>query len=582
MDPSSLLRLLEDIYGVDAAPSVLARLEVLFPPARGSVAEVAPPALSEADVMLIAYPDQIQADGERPLGTLSNFAQEFLADLVNIIHVLPFFPSSSDDGFSVTDYMSVDPMYGDWEDLAHLGQHFGLMYDAVLNHASVQGGWFQRFLRNDPEFAAFFIDVDGKPDLASVVRPRTTPLVTEFRAPDGVKRVWTTFGADQADLNYRNPEVLLRVLGILRDYVEHGARFIRLDAVGYIWKESGTACIHLPQAHAIVSVIGAAVKAVAPHVRIVTETNVAQPENLKYLGEGTQEADLAYNFALPPLLLHAFHTAQATTLRDWAAAVPDLPDGTALLNVLATHDGIGLNGCRGLLPESEIERLTRRVEAAGGYVSRRANSSGGSDPYELNVNYMDALGAALDGAGDDMMVRMFVTAHAVMLALRGVPAIYFHSMFGSRGWHEGAEQSGRPRSINRERLQVQDLRAQLADGRSVRSRVFRSLAGLLKVRRSDPAFSPFADQTVLQAGSGLLVLLRGDEGGPPQVLCLHNVTPERQKFDCSLRKLGPSSGKLRDILHSVDLGSCRGAVLELEPYQSLWLRIAQGEEKSTD
>lgn len=578
MERLQVLRLLVEIYGAAAAPSILARLELLFGAGWDGPPAAAAPGLSEADIVLIAYPDQVQSPGHAPLRTLRAFAEQYLTRLISTIHVLPFFPWSSDDGFSITDYMSVDPAYGDWEDLARLRKKFGLMFDAVINHASVQGGWFLGYLQNDPAFADFFIDVEGKPDLTAVVRPRTTPLTTNFGTADGVRTVWTTFSADQADLNYHNPEVLLRVLGVLRHYVERGARFLRLDAVGYIWKEPGTSCIHLPQVHAIVSLIRAALKAFAPHVMILTETNVGQPENLRYLGDGRPEADLVYNFALPPILLHAFYSAQSATLRDWAATLPNLPEGTALLNVLATHDGIGLNGSREFLPEAEIRRLAERVEKAGGHISRRTNPLGKTDPYELNVNYMDALRAASKGADEDTVVRMFATAHAVMLALRGVPAVYFHSLFGSSGWHEGVQQSGRPRSINREKLQLQVLCAQLADSESLRSRVFQCLSRLLMARRRIPAFSPFAPQEVLPSGDGLLALLRGDEAGPVQVLCLHNVTPEPQSFDCSPFRFGTRSGRLRDIISTRDVGSCRNEMLQLAPYQSAWLRIVPGEE----
>ena len=578
MDRSHVLRLLGIIYGARDAPALLARLEHVLARQSEGIRRELPRSLTQADALLITYPDQVRAPGEAPLRTLARLANTYLPGLVNTIHLLPFFPSSSDDGFSVTDYRSVDAAHGDWEDIQHLGRRFGLMFDAVINHASAQGSWFQAFLRNEEPFSDFFIDVKGAPSLTSVVRPRTTPLLTDFGTPTGMRSIWTTFGADQADLNYRNPEVLLRILDTLLYYVGRGASAIRLDAIGYIWKELGTACIHLPQAHAIVSLVREAILAVAPQVLLLTETNVSQRENLRYLGEGRPEAHLAYNFALPPLLLHAFLTAQATTLTDWAAAFPTLPDGTAVLNVLATHDGIGLNGCRGFLPESEIDLLAKRIEAAGGYVSRKAGPGGASDPYELNINYMDALDAARDDRGQDQSIQRFLTAHAIMLALQGVPALYFQSLFGSKGWKEGVNLSGRPRSINREKLAYADLCADLANAGSVRSQVYGGLARLFRARKTSPAFSPSCRQEVLRAGDGLLAILRGDDAADGQVMCIHNVTHNEQPFEWGLWSAAGARARVYDMISQREFEFGTGVSLRLAPYEFLWLRIADWEE----
>jgi sucrose phosphorylase len=580
MEQPRMLPLLSEIYGEQQAPAIMTRLDNLLASRAGSLPVVEPAGLTERDALLITYPDLLHAPDEPPLRTLARFAGEYLRGLANTIHLLPFFPSSSDDGFSVVDYEAVDPAYGNWNDIEGLGRSHGLMFDAVINHASVKGKWFQGFLDNQEQYSRFFIDVSGEADLRSVVRPRMTPLLTDFSTTEGHRSVWTTFSADQADLNYHNPELLLRVLAVLLTYVERGARFIRLDAVGYLWKEIGTPCLHLPQTHAIVRLIRAVMQAAAPHVMLLTETNVDQSENLRYLGNGMPEAHMAYNFGLPPLVLHAFQTSQSTTLADWVAALPELPDGTALLNVLATHDGIGLNGCRGYLGESEIAELAQRIQDAGGYVSRRAKSHGGSDPYELNMNYMDALDSVAGDAPRRHAVRRFVTAHSIMLALKGVPAVYFHSLFGSRGWHEGVRLSGRPRSVNRQKLELAKLREDLADPSTTRSLVYLELKRLLMARQESPSFSPLARQEVLRAGSGLLALLRGDEDGRGQVLCLHNVTARSQVFDCSLWAAGCERGNAVDMLNSQLFEIHGGTRLDLAPYESLWLRIV-GEEHGT-
>ncbi len=578
LDRFHVLRNLITIYGSADAPAVLARIEGLVRTHSPNRPGAKPHRLSESDAILITYPDQVQAPGERPLRTLGLVADEYLAGLVDTIHILPFFPSSSDDGFSVTDYQTVAPGNGDWGDIQKISRRFRLMFDAVINHASVQGAWFLGFLRGEKAFAEFFLEIHGTPDLSSVVRPRTTPLLTNVTSPDGPRPIWTTFGADQADFNYRNPEVLLRILETLLFYVRQGARLIRLDAVAYVWKELGTSCIHLPGAHAIVRVIRGALQAAAPETMLLTETNVEQRENLLYLGGDEPEAHMAYNFALPPLLLRAFHTAESTKLTDWAAAIPALPDETALVNVLATHDGMGLNGCREVLAEWEIDELTHCIEAAGGHVSRRANLRGGSDPYELNINYLDALDAVAGVVDEAQTIRRFITAHAVMLSLKGVPAIYFHSLFGSRGWPAGVKQTGRFRSINREKLEYSDLRTQLADPTSFRSKIYSELARLLIARRTCPAFSPFAGQEVLRAGTGVFALLRGDGEARRQILCIHNVSPRTQPFDCGLWKAMLTAPSAVDDVGGQQFKIPTNGKIQLAPFGSFWLRIVDGDE----
>ena len=313
------------------------------------------------------------------------------------------------------------------------------MFDAVINHASAEGGWFQSYLRGEPDYKDHFIEVRGDPDLSAVVRPRALPLLTKFDTPHGSKMLWTTFSADQVDLNYHNPRVLLDVLDILLFYASQGAEFIRLDAIAYLWKEVGTSCINLPQTHWVVQLLRAVLDEIAPHVMLITETNVPNLENLSYFGDGSNEAQLVYNFPLPPLVLHALQTGEAGVLSKWASGLELPSHKVTFLNFLASHDGIGLNPVRGILRESEIVALAQRVQASGGFVSNKSNANGSVSPYELNINYFDALNAAEHAEELPVQIDRFVTAHAILLAFMGVPAIYFHSLFGSRGVDGGRE-----------------------------------------------------------------------------------------------------------------------------------------------
>ncbi len=489
---------------------------------------------------------------------LADFCDAKLRDLISGIHILPFFPSSSDDGFSVKDYRSVDPALGNWTAVERLAGSFRMMVDGVINHASAQGSWFRSFLRNAAPYAGYFLAVDEGADLSQVARPRSSPLVTEFRTTTGLRRLWTTFGPDQVDLDYHNPKVLLAIIDVLLGYVERGAQFIRLDAVVYLWKEGGTSCIHLPQTHAIIRLLRAVLDDVAPHVRLVTETNVAHADNVSYFGNGRDEAQLIYNFGLPPLILHTFRTQDATVLTQWAAGLEPSTEHCSFLNFLASHDGIGLNAVRGLLPESAIAGLVDQCLGHGGLVSYAEGVDGNPRAYELNINYFDTLS---DPSGvEPLRVQMerFMAAHAIMLCLRGIPGIYFHSLFGSRNWVEGPESAGYRRAINRQKLAKKDLEAELCRADSLRSLVFAAFRRLLAARSSSPAFHPNGHQQILDAGRGVFAARRTSPGGEYQVLCLTNITAQRQ---------------------AVSLAEFHR---DLEPYESLWINGRSGSPAALD
>ncbi|MCE5208406.1 MAG: sugar phosphorylase, partial [Chloroflexi bacterium] len=382
---------LNRIYGRETAAQIIPRLQNLVKSWRGRIPRPSDPALSEKDAILITYGDQVQQPGVPHLQTLAEFSEAHLRQVVSGMHILPFFPWSSDGGFSVKDYRAVDPALGGWQDVERLGRSFRLMFDGVINHASAQGEWFQAFLRDEAPYRDYFITVQGDPDLTQVVRPRALPLLTAFQTAAGERRVWTTFSADQADLDYHNPHVLLEMVDILLMYAAHGAQFIRLDAIAYLWKEIGTNCIHRPQTHAIVQLLRAVMDDAAPHVRLVTETNVPHEDNISYFGDGTNEAQMVYNFALPPLVLHTFRTGDASALSAWADGLALPSDQTTFFNFLASHDGIGLNPVRGILSQQEIDALVEQTLAHGGLISNKQNPDGTRTPYEMNINYFDAL-----------------------------------------------------------------------------------------------------------------------------------------------------------------------------------------------
>jgi sucrose phosphorylase len=529
-------RLLESIYGQQIVKTVFPRVVLLLEKWRGKISRLKQAGLSEKDAILITYGDQVRLPDQLPLQTLTGFCENYLRGLVNGIHILPFYPWSSDDGFSVMDYRKVDPALGLWEDVERLGQTFHLMVDGVINHASAKGEWFQSFLRNEPPYRDYFYTVEGEPDLSQVVRPRTLPLLTEFQTAAGLRKVWTTFSADQVDLDFRNPDVLLEIFDILLMYIQRGARFIRLDAIAYLWKEPGTTCIHLPQTHAVIQLLRAVLDDIAPHVSLITETNVSHSDNISYFGDGSNEARMVYNFALPPLVLHTLQTGDATRLTQWASGL-ELPTGdVTFLNFLASHDGIGLNPARGILGEKEIETLVDKCNRHGGLVSLKNNVDGTQSPYEMNINYFDALSDPNGKEPIDLQVDRFMAAQAILLSLRGVPGIYFHSLFGSRGWKEGVNLTGHNRTINRQKCDLLSLHEEITNPASLRSMVFTRYRGLLTRRAASPAFDPFGRQKILEMGKGVFAVLRTSPDGNARMLCLQNISPIQQRAGNHLLK----------------------------------------------
>jgi len=554
---------------------------------------------SERDSILITYGDMVQREGQKPLQTLAGFLKKKLGDVVSTIHILPFYPYSSDDGFSVIDYRAVNPEFGDWDDVNALGQDFRLMFDAVVNHISSQSAEFQGFLKGDPDFVKFFTVVEPDTDLKRVFRPRATPVVTPYETSDGEKLVWTTFSADQVDLNYANPDVLIEVIDILLFYASQGAEFIRLDAVTYVWKDIGTNCINLPRTHRIVQLMRTVLNIAAPKVAIITETNVPHKDNIAYFGDGTNEAQMVYNFALPMLTLHAFHKKDVGTLSEWAKTLELPSDQATFFNFLACHDGIGMLPVKDILSIEDRDEAVQRTKELGGYVSYKSNEDGSQSPYELNINYLNALSKPngrnrklehldelninyLDALTDpsipdenvELLAKRFLATQSIMMALRGVPGIYFHSLFGSTNWCEGVEQTGRHRTINREKLPIERLERELADENSLRYHVFHGFCNLLKVRTANPAFHPYGGQIVLDVDPLVFALLRTSLDGDQHTLCLQNVSDQVREISINLNELPLAEfDSLNDSFDEKKYALDNGHLaLKLAPYQTAWLQ----------
>lgn len=529
---------------------------------------------SEKEIVLITYGDQLSAEGRKPLTVLLDFLSEYCYDTISTVHLLPFFPYSSDDGFSVIDYRRVDPDVGSWGDIEKIGEQFDLMFDAVINHISINSRWFKKFLQGDSRYADYFISADPATDLSGVTRPRANRLLSPFLTASGQRWLWTTFSPDQVDLNYRNPALLLEIIEVLLFYISKKARILRLDAVAYLWKEIGSSCIHLPQTHLIVRLFRSILKAVASDVLMITETNVPHAENISYFGNGSNEAQLVYQFALPPLVLYSFATGNAVPLSAWAASLTTKSEQVTFFNFLASHDGIGLRPVEGILTAEQIKLLVERTTAHGGLVSFKSNHDGSQSPYELNINYFDAL---VNEQGGENGVNKFMAAQAILLALAGIPGIYIHSLLGSRNDQQGVKTSGLKRRINRQKLKYQDLTGELQDDHSIRSAVLQRFSRLLRIRRNEKAFHPNADQQVLFLDQRLFSLRRMTSDGREVIIALHNTSADRFKQKISLLQLGLNQYKQRKELLSGKEYSAEQQELtvELDPYQVRWIKVSR-------
>ena len=534
---------LRRLYGDDLGSRTAVRLERHLEAWRARLPARPPRLFDERDMLLITYADTFTTPGEIPLRTLHSFAARHLRPLISGLHMLPFFPWSSDYGFSIIDYLAVDPRLGSWPDVTALGRDFDLMVDFVCNHLSAESEWFARFKAGLEPERRFFRTAAPDADLAAVTRPRTTPLLTPVDTADGRRWVWTTFSADQVDLDYREPDLLLRMVDVLLTYVERGASVLRLDAVGYLWKEVGTSSIHLPQTHELVKLFREVLDETAPGVALVTETNVPHADNVRYFGDGHDEAQMVYQFPLAPLVLDAFRRGDASRLRVWAAGLRTPSPSTTFFNFLASHDGIGVVPAKGLLPAADVAALAEQVRRHGGEVSAKADADGSESPYELNTTFFDALSDPRDTAEAWPRKRdRFLCAQAIMLALAGVPGIYVHSLFGSHNDIETYRRTGWKRDLNHGHLPVAELEARLAEPASAPAQVLAGLERLLRARRGHPAFHPGAPQALPAAPPGVLAILRGPVAGRG-VLALHNLTAQARTIPLATLAPGARAGR---------------------------------------
>ena len=524
---------------------------------------------NSSSTVLIAYPDAVFREGESTLATLSELIDKELGNIANVIHILPFLKSTSDGGFSVSSHKELDPIFGNWEDINSFSKKHKIMADLVLNHVSSSHQWVQEFIQSKPPGSEYIFAPKEIYGWEKVVRPRNSSLFINLSTKDGNKNVWTTFGPDQIDINWKNPYVLIEFLKLIILYLKNGVSWIRLDAVAFIWKEKNTNCLHREEVHRIVRLLRFQLELLIKEGVLITETNVPEKENLSYLKSG-DEAHLAYNFPLPPLLLESLLSNKADLLNNWLSSWPDFPEKTSFLNFTASHDGIGVRALEGLMDQERFHQLLVGCEKRGGLISHRKMENGEDSPYELNISWW----SAMTDAGVDpsyLQLQKFLLSQILIMSLKGVPAFYLPALLASKNDLQTFGRTGERRDLNREKFEANSLFNELADKRSLASQIIQKLNSAISIRSEEISFHPDSSMKCLSKGrSDIVIIRRGDKD--QSIWAIHNMTNMRLSISIKENlkiKTDNNSFKFKDCLNNEILTESK---LELSPYNVKWLK----------
>ena len=524
---------------------------------------------SQNTIVMITYADTIEDTNSLPINSIDKFLKTYCADTFEIVHILPFFPSSSDKGFSVKDYYSVYHQFGQWNDILRISKEFGVMADVVINHGSSESLWFKNFIKGKGKGSDYFLNFDEPFDTSKVVRPRTSDLLNPVKTTDGIKYVWCTFSKDQVDYNFSNPVVLFEFVQIIIFYLAKGITVFRFDAVAFIWKKIGTSCINLEKTHEIVRLFRTLLTYLSPKAILVTETNTPARENVSYFGNAN-EAHWIYNFSLPPILIYSILAGDSSYLEKLTMSMPPSQLGTSYLNFIASHDGIGLRPAETFLTKDEVTRFINLMEQNGGRVSYRSNNTDTPEPYEINITLFDAMKESFNKEVNLCMER-FMCIHAIMLSLEGVPAFYVHSLFGTRNDYALYKQTNQNRSLNRGKIKISEI--DLSNGSEPQSYIFLQLKKLMLIRKKQPAFHPNAVQFTLHLGSNLYGIWRQSLDKKQSIFCISNLTDEVVNLSLlDLNLIG--FDHWRDIISEIEIDDITSEI-EFRPYQTMWLTNLQ-------
>ncbi|GAA6135232.1 alpha-amylase family glycosyl hydrolase [Oceaniserpentilla sp. 4NH20-0058] len=525
---------------------------------------------TEQDVTVITYGHSIQKEDEPPLHTLHGFLNDYLKQSINSVHILPFFPFSADDGFAVCDYYEINPTLGHWQDIENIASEYRLMADLVINHCSDQSQWFKNFIKGEGVGHDYFYTTHKDAPISDVVRPRTSPLLRETITEKGTEYVWCTFSHEQVDLDFSNTQVLKEFVNIVRNYLDHGIRIFRLDAIAFLWKKLGSNCLNLDETHEVVRLIRTLIEHTQPDAIIITETNIPNIENLSYFGNAN-EAHCVYNFSLPPLLVYTLVSGNCRYLKRWLMSMPPAQHGTTYFNFIASHDGIGLRPAEGLLSDTELATLVTTMQSFGGEISWRAGENGVKKPYEVNITLYDALQGTEDGK-DELGLQRFLCAHGIMLALEGIPALYIHSILGTHNDYDKKERTGHNRSINRHEWDYDNLITELSNPETDHAQVYTQITQLINLRKAQKAFHPNATQFTLHISDSIFGFWRQSIDRGQSIFCVYNITDSQQKMLLSDLNLVVTNTWI-DLISGIVFDNTHDEII-LAPYQMMWIANA--------
>jgi len=521
--------------------------------------------VSEDTTVVICYGDSVFDNGKlNSIRSFKNFYNKYLSKFFNTIHFLPFYPSSSDSGFAVKDHYKIDGKLGSWTDINNFSKKNNIMADIVINHASSKGLWFKNFLRNKSPGKDYFIKVDKKFDISKVVRPRENRLLKKINVFNKPDFIWRTFSSDQIDLNFKNPKVLMRFIKIMINLACHGVTIFRLDAIAYLWKESGTKCINLKQTHEIIKLLRIICNSLQNSPYLLTETNLPEKENLSYFGKKNDQANWVYNFTLPPLLIHALLFEDSSKLNQWMKKLPSTKPKNNYFNFIASHDGIGMRPVEGYLNKIALNALFKRLKKNGAQLSFRKINKIQKKVYEVNITLFNAFkNTDYDKKGLHALER-YITAHAIMFSIEGVPAVYFNSIFGKSNDEYKYVISNNKRDLNRYKWNKVKLDRFLKDKRSKQKIYYDQITNLLKIRKKQKAFHPNATMHCLSFGNKIFAFKRISLDKKQIIICITNMSSKLQSVS-----LGNNENRYKNLLkEKINIISKR---LILEPFETVWL-----------
>jgi len=432
-------------------------------------------------VQLITYVDRLSGSGFRALKSL---LEGPLSGAFGGAHLLPFFDpiDAADAGFDPVDHTRVDPRLGTWDDVRALGGTVELVADLIVNHISSASPQFVDFSKNGARspYAGMFLTYDRvfpdgatEADLLGIYRPRPTLPFSPTTLLSGDRRLlWTTFNPQQIDIDVADPQSNAYLESILREFQAAGIRMIRLDAVGYAIKKPGTSCFMIPETFGFIAELTSRARALGIEVLVEIHSHY-----LKQI-EIARQVDWVYDFALPPLVLHALYTGDSWPLANWLSVSP-----RNAVTVLDTHDGIGVidvgadaAGTPGLLSPADIDRLVETIHERSNNESRQATGAAARnlDLYQVNCTFYDALGRSDDE---------YLIARALQFFAPGIPQVYYVGLLAGTNDMELLARSGVGRDINRHYYTLQEIEAALA------TPVVRRLVELIRFRNSHPAFA---------------------------------------------------------------------------------------------